>query len=54
MYSEGDEQPMKLFWVMYVVWEGGIAQRRGIGQILEAALEDAASEKPSVKTVNLG
>ncbi|KAF2629382.1 HET-domain-containing protein [Macroventuria anomochaeta] len=54
MYHERDEQPMKLFWVMYVVWQDGIAERRGIGQILELALENAVGEKPTTKSVLLG
>ena len=46
--------PMKLFWVMYVIWREGVAERRGIGQILEDALEDAVRESASVRTVLLG
>ena len=39
MYLEGGEQPLKLFWVLCVVWQDGIAERRGVGQVLEEALE---------------
>lgn len=45
---------MKLFWVMYVIWIDGVAERRGIGQILESTLEDAVDQKPCVKRVLLG
>lgn len=53
MYLEGGEQPLKLFWVLCVVWQDGIAERRGVGQVLEEALEDAVG-KPEVKSVLLG
>jgi hypothetical protein len=43
-----------LFWVMYVTWIDGVAERRGVGQILESALEDAVDQKPCVKRVLLG
>jgi hypothetical protein len=39
---------------MYVTWVDGIAERRGVGQILESALEDAVDQKPCVKRVLLG
>ena len=47
-------RPIKLFWVLYVVWEDGIAERRGVGQILESAIEDAVEPAPRVKGVFLG
>jgi hypothetical protein len=53
MYCEGGEQPMKLFWVLCVVWQDGIAERRGVGQVLEGALDDAVGQ-PEVKNVLLG
>ena len=53
MYLGGGEQPLKLFWVLCVVWQDGIAERRGVGQVLEEALEDAVG-KPEVKSVLLG
>lgn len=53
MFFEGGEQPMKLFWVLCVVWQDGIAERRGVGQVLEEALEDAVG-RPEVKSVLLG
>lgn len=48
-----------LFWVMYIVWDpvrNGIAERRGIGQVLAAsALEiDDQLPAPEIKTVLLG
>ncbi|KAF2134000.1 HET-domain-containing protein [Dothidotthia symphoricarpi CBS 119687] len=48
------ERPWKLFWVLHAVWHEGIAERRGVGQVLESALEDAVEPGPSVKTVLLG
>jgi hypothetical protein len=53
MYSKGGEQPMKLFWVLWVVWKDGVAKRRGVGQVLEEALEDAVGQ-PEVRSVLLG
>jgi hypothetical protein len=53
MYSKGGEQPMKLFWVLCVVWKDGVAKRRGVGQVLEEALEDAVGQ-PEVRSVLLG
>jgi hypothetical protein len=46
-------QPWDLLWVLYAVWRDGIAERRGVGQILVSALEDAA-KAPEVKLVLLG
>lgn len=53
-YNAGNEQPMELFWVMHVIWKEDIAERRGIGQILESALEDSVDGKPAIKSVMLG
>jgi hypothetical protein len=53
-YETAGSAPMKLFWVMYVIWREGVAERRGIGQILEDALEDAVGESAGVRTVLLG
>ena len=36
---------------MYMVWKDGIAERRGIGQILESALEGAVGDNPCIKHV---
>ena len=46
-------KPWDLLWVIYVEWREGIAERRGLGQILVGALEDAVGE-PEVKLVVLG
>jgi hypothetical protein len=48
------EKPWKLFWVLYVIWEDGIAERRGVGQVLCEALDVAVEPKPQVKLVLLG
>ncbi|CAO2649177.1 Nn.00g101260.m01.CDS01 [Neocucurbitaria sp. VM-36] len=52
--STDESRPMKLFWVLYVVWKEGIAERRGVGQILQDALEGAVEPAPRVKSVLLG
>lgn len=49
-----EDHKWELFWVMYVVWQDGIAERKGVGQILESALENAVDGKPTVKNVLLG
>lgn len=48
------EQPWKLFWIVHVVWKDGIAERRGVGQVVSSALETAVEPKPEVRSVLLG
>ena len=48
------EDKWQLLWVMYMVWKDGIAERRGIGQILETALEGAVGGNPCIKHVPPG
>jgi hypothetical protein len=48
------EKPQKLFWILYVVWNEGIAERRGVGQVLGGALEMAAELKPDTKLILFG
>jgi hypothetical protein len=43
-----------LFWVLVVVWQDGIAERRGVGQVLASVLETAVNPGPEVKFVLLG
>lgn len=43
-----------LLWVMFVEWTCGIAERRGIGQILVSALMDAVAPGPKLQVVLLG
>ena len=43
-----------LLWVLVVVWKDGIAERRGVGQVLASALEAAVEPAPEVKQVLLG
>lgn len=45
---------MRLFWVLCVVWREGIAERRGVGQVVEEALEGAVGEAPRARGVFLG
>lgn len=47
------EREWDLLWVLYVVWQEGIAYRRGVGQILTEAL-GMGSGQPKLKTVLLG
>lgn len=44
----------KFFCVIYVVWQDGIAERRGIEQTLESVLKNPVGEKPCIKHVLLG
>jgi hypothetical protein len=39
---------------MHVIWNDGLAERKGIGQILGSALEDAVGTEPCLKQVLLG
>ncbi|KAF2022166.1 HET-domain-containing protein [Aaosphaeria arxii CBS 175.79] len=48
------QRPWTLFWVLYVVWKDGIAERRGVGQILKSAFETRVEPLPAVKHVLLG
>lgn len=48
------DQPWELFWCLYVVWSNGIAERRGVAQIMQSSLREAAEPRPSVKSVLLG
>lgn len=53
----GDSTPVleeDLLWVMYVEWADGIAERRGIGQILISALVNAVAPGPKLQVVLLG
>lgn len=50
----GAEKPWDLLWVMHVAWRDGIAERRGIGQVLVSALERSLAPGPEVKLVLLG
>jgi hypothetical protein len=52
--SGGEAIPWDLLWVLYCVWEGSVAVRRGIGQILTSVLDKAVDPLPEVKDVNLG
>ncbi|KAH9860702.1 hypothetical protein J1614_012034, partial [Plenodomus biglobosus] len=46
--------PWKLLWCLYIVWKDGIAERRGVAQVQQTALETAVEPKPCVKSVLLG
>lgn len=47
-----DYRGWDLFWILHVAWKDGIAERRGIGQVLTSVLENAS--ECEVKTVLLG
>ncbi|KAH7322707.1 heterokaryon incompatibility protein-domain-containing protein [Stachybotrys elegans] len=46
--------PWNLLWVLHIEWIDGIAERRGVGQVLTAALEGAVDPKPAKKIVLMG
>ncbi|KAI9147613.1 HET-domain-containing protein [Paramyrothecium foliicola] len=46
--------PWRLLWVLHIVWQDGIAERRGVGQILESALSNPTEPLPRLKTIYLG
>jgi hypothetical protein len=46
-------EPFDLYWVMLIKWKGGIAERKGLGQIYQYALNDAIST-PEWKQIVLG
>lgn len=52
--GSGAEQLWDLFWILHVVWNNGIAERRGVGQVLCSALRKSVGPKPEVKQVLLG
>ncbi len=52
-HSGSDRKRWDLFWVLYVVMIEGIAERRGIGQILASALE-VTTPPPELKWILLG
>ena len=43
--------PWDLLWVLVVERKDGIAERRGVGQVLASALETAIKPGPEVKSV---
>lgn len=43
-----------LFWVLQISWKDGIAERKGVGQVLSSALETSVDSKPKIKTILLG
>lgn len=46
--------PWDLLWVMSITWVDGIAERRGIGQVLTQSLADSVEPRPEVKEILLG
>jgi hypothetical protein len=52
--SADTKKSWKLFWIVHIVWKDGIAERRGIGQLLSSALETATDPKPEIKAILLG
>ena len=48
------EPPWNGYWVMLIEWDGPVAERRGIGQILKPALAEAFPPGPAWKEIILG
>ncbi|KAJ9628780.1 hypothetical protein H2203_002682 [Taxawa tesnikishii (nom. ined.)] len=48
------ERPWDLLWILHVIWKDGIAERRGVGQVMSSAIDTAVEPKPEVKDVLLG
>ncbi|KAL9114719.1 MAG: hypothetical protein Q9227_001397 [Pyrenula ochraceoflavens] len=47
-------QRLESFWGLCIVWNRGIAERRGSVQVLPSALENACEPGPEIKTILLG
>ncbi|OBT77356.1 hypothetical protein VF21_03475 [Pseudogymnoascus sp. 05NY08] len=47
-------QPWELLWVMHIEWKNGVAERRGVGQVLTKGALEGAVGKVEVKLVVLG
>ncbi|KAB5584851.1 heterokaryon incompatibility protein-domain-containing protein [Coniochaeta sp. 2T2.1] len=50
----GDDEPLELFWALYIVWKDGIAERRGVAQLLATAVGKALGHGPEIKEILLG
>ncbi|KAB5578250.1 heterokaryon incompatibility protein-domain-containing protein [Coniochaeta sp. 2T2.1] len=50
----GDDEPLELFWALYIVWEEGIAERRGVAQLLATAVGQSLGPGPEIKEIHLG
>jgi hypothetical protein len=49
-----DDAPRDLFWALCIIWQNGIAERRGVAQLLSTAVGKACSPGPEIKDILLG
>jgi hypothetical protein len=52
--AAGGDRPWDLFWALYIVWIDGIAERRGVAQILSTAVGASCAPGPEIKDILLG
>ncbi|KAF4976017.1 hypothetical protein FZEAL_7273 [Fusarium zealandicum] len=50
----GNLDEWDLFWIMFVVEENGVYERRGVGQVLDSALANSCAPGPEFKPILLG
>lgn len=53
-WLEADPDLFDLYWVMLIVWDGGIAERRGLGQIYQSKIMKSLPPGPVWKEILLG
>lgn len=51
--APADNEPWDLLWVLQIIWIDGIAERRGVGQILASSLNHALQPAPKLKKILL-
>jgi hypothetical protein len=51
---QGSEQEWRLYWVMLIIWDKGVAERRGLGQILQSSIKKSFQPGPQWKEIVLG
>jgi hypothetical protein len=49
-----NEQEWRLYWVLLLTWNDGVAERRGIGQILQSSIETSFPPGPQWREIVLG
>ena len=52
--GSGDDEALELFWALYIVWKDGIAERRGVAQLLHTAVGMALEPGLEIKEILLG
>jgi hypothetical protein len=48
------EQDWRLYWVMLLIWNEGVAERRGLGQLLQSSVEKSFPPGPQWSEIVLG